>query len=176
VNSTFGTNITVQIRHLVDDGAVFYVNGTELGRYNMPSGAISCTTLALGGSPAGNASCQTLSVPINGNALLNVGTNNVFAVEVHQIATEAFEQEDIVFDAELSIVYRRTPTVPELDITRSGGNVILTWTGETNTWRVQRAFKITGPWTNMVTSPTLNRYQETRVQGSAQRFYRLANP
>ena len=115
-------------------------------------------------------------MPINGNALLNLGTNNVFAAELHEVALEPDGNDDFIFDSELSFIYRRTPTVPELDITRSGSNVILTWTGETNTWRVQRAFKITGPWTNMVTSPTLNRYQETRVQGSAQRFYRLANP
>src|SRR6185369_12999275 len=114
LNTTFGTNVTVQLRHLVDDGAVFYLNGTEIGRYNMPAGAINCDTLAQGGSPAGNATCQTLSVTINGNALLNIGTNNVLAVDVHQIAPEAAaENEDIVFDTELSFVYRRTPVVPQ---------------------------------------------------------------
>jgi hypothetical protein len=81
----------------------------------------------------------------------------------------------MVFDCELNITYRITPTVPELTVTRSGANVILTWTGETNTWKLQRAVSLSGPWTNLTTSPVTNRVQDVRAT-TGQRFYRVINP
>ena len=32
-----------QFRHLVDDGAVFFINGTEISRFNLPGGDLSPT-------------------------------------------------------------------------------------------------------------------------------------
>jgi len=37
----------LQVRHVIDDGAVFYLNGQEAGRYNMPSGTVGYDNLAL---------------------------------------------------------------------------------------------------------------------------------
>ncbi|MDB6110190.1 MAG: exported protein of unknown function, partial [Pedosphaera sp.] len=69
----------LQLQPLVDDGAVFYLNGVELSRYNMPAGTISYSTLA--NAAMGNATYgDTLLFPDN---LLVTGTN-VLAVEVHQ--------------------------------------------------------------------------------------------
>ena len=69
----------LEIRHIIDDGAVFYINGQEAGRYNMPGGTISYGSFASGnvldpgyGGP--------LSVPLS---LLVPGLNRL-AVEVHQ--------------------------------------------------------------------------------------------
>jgi hypothetical protein len=65
-----------------DDGAVVYLNGTEVVRSNMPTGVISHTTWA-STTVSSNAklTVATFNVPAN---LLVAGTN-VLAVEVHQI-------------------------------------------------------------------------------------------
>jgi len=70
----------LQFRHVIDDGAIFYLNGAELSpRFNMNGGAVSFSTLANAGvtdaAYVGPVSVLT--------SLLRVG-DNVFAVEVHQ--------------------------------------------------------------------------------------------
>jgi hypothetical protein len=179
LTSTFGTNDTVSnvnlfFRYLVDDGAVFYINGTEVFRTdNMPTGPVLCTTMVPTGSAIADANtCLPKSVALP-PGLLRIGTN-VIAVELHQVPDQGADN-DMVFDCELNVTYRVTPIVPELTVVRSGQNVILTWTGETNTWKLQRAVSLSGPWTNMVTSPVTNRVQDTRVS-TGQRFYRVVNP
>ncbi len=75
-------SLQVQLRSLVDDGAVVYLNGTELTRINMPGGAINYSTLA--SAPIGNADFAD-PIVISANQLV-FGTN-LLAVEVHQAAT-----------------------------------------------------------------------------------------
>jgi uncharacterized repeat protein (TIGR01451 family) len=60
-----------------DDGAVVYVNGTEVGRISMPAGAIAYTTSA---SANNNNATTTFSIP----ASAFVAGTNVIAVEVHR--------------------------------------------------------------------------------------------
>lgn len=73
------SGIKLGLSALVDDGAVFYLNGVEVYRYNLPSGAISYTTSAI--EPILDASLQNqVILPA---ALLRQG-ENVLAVEVHQ--------------------------------------------------------------------------------------------
>lgn len=90
-----GTSFTsLEYRHIVDDGAVFYLNGIEVGRFNMPSGPITSSTLSA--STVGDASYQgPFSLPTN---LLLPG-ENVFAVEVHQGGANS---SDIAFGLELN--------------------------------------------------------------------------
>ncbi len=66
---------------VADDGVVVYVNGTEVGRSNMPAGTISFNTFASSSrrTATANASPVTLTVP---TGLLVAGTNTV-AVETH---------------------------------------------------------------------------------------------
>ena len=78
---------------LVDDGAVFYLNGVELSRVNMPGGAIAFSTPAA--LDVTNNTWGGLS-PIPASSLA-IGTN-VLAVEVHQSTTGA---NDLLFAAEL---------------------------------------------------------------------------
>jgi hypothetical protein len=73
------TQTEITLRSIVDDGAVFYLNGTEIARRNMPDGAVSHTTLA--SSPLGAA---TLSDPIVLPGTSLVQGVNVIAVELHQ--------------------------------------------------------------------------------------------
>ena len=79
-----------------DDGAVIYLNGTELQRYNMPTGTIGYTTKA--STTISGTDESDFHSYIVGSELLVNGTNNI-AVEVHQVAASS---SDISFDLELS--------------------------------------------------------------------------
>lgn len=80
---------------LIDDGAVIYINGTEVARYNMPAGTINYLTQAV--NTIGGADESTFhDIPIGGGALVN-GTN-VIAVEVHQSVPDS---SDISFDLKM---------------------------------------------------------------------------
>jgi hypothetical protein len=69
----------------VDDGAVFYLNGSEVYRHNMPGGTVSYSTLAA--TQVGDAPLLT-GIVLSATNLVR-GTN-VLAVEVHQaIASDA---------------------------------------------------------------------------------------
>lgn len=73
------TNLGLQL--LRDDGAVVYLNGTEVYRTNMPSGAISFTTLA------SSATADLHEFSYYGTFLpasLLVPGNNILAIEIHQ--------------------------------------------------------------------------------------------
>jgi hypothetical protein len=89
---------TVLAFHLVrDDGAVVYLNGTEVFRNNMPGGAIGHTTLA--SSALGGSNETTVSVhKVAASGLLLEGTN-VVAVEIHQASVTS---SDISFDLKLT--------------------------------------------------------------------------
>ena len=87
------------LRLLRDDGAVVFLNNTEVFRSNMPTGAISHLTLAAsavgGNAPEENKFYVT---PIQPSAL-RLGTN-LIAVEIHQAIRES---SDISFDLELGV-------------------------------------------------------------------------
>jgi hypothetical protein len=72
------TGLTLNL--LKDDGAVVYLNGTEIHRVNMPSGSISYTTLA--SIALGTPQEATFYSTILPNTLLTGW--NVLAVEIHQ--------------------------------------------------------------------------------------------
>jgi len=88
------TSLTLRI--LRDDGAVVYLNGTEVFRSNMPSGTISYNTWASTalGAPAESTFVQTT---LNPSVLLAGG--NVLAVEIHQANGTS---SDLSFDLELT--------------------------------------------------------------------------
>ena len=92
--------LELQLAHLVDDGAVFYLNGEEITRFKMPDGPIDATTFA---RRVGNAK------PVGPHPLpvehLKHGTN-VLSVEVHQ---NKRSDSDIFFNAQLTIA---EPTGP----------------------------------------------------------------
>lgn len=86
---------SLKLRHGFDDGAVIYLNGTEVLRVNMPAGAIDASTLALGGVEIDNLSADT-TLPTG--ALVS-GSNRI-SVEVHQ---EGLGSSDTVFGVELDV-------------------------------------------------------------------------
>ncbi|MFY9152204.1 MAG: CotH kinase family protein, partial [Prolixibacteraceae bacterium] len=87
------TGLTLNLK--CDDGAVVYLNGTEIQRYNMPAGEIGFGTLApttINGTD--ESAFHTFSID-SGN-LVN-GTNSI-SVEIHQADAGS---SDISFDLEL---------------------------------------------------------------------------
>src|SRR5256886_3347641 len=88
-------NASLVLRILRDDGAIVYLNGSEVFRTNMPAGPIDHTTLAattIVGADESTFVSATLSP-----SLLVTGSN-VIAVEVHQADPTS---SDLSFDLEL---------------------------------------------------------------------------
>ncbi len=101
---------SLTITHQIDDGAVFYLNGTEVGRYGMAAGPVGPETLAT--TSVGDASIQTLV--ISADALL-AGSNRL-SVEVHQSSTGS---SDMVFGMKLDWRFALTPFVPGMPFRNS---------------------------------------------------------
>lgn len=144
------------LRHVVDDGAVFYVNGAEVGRFNMPEGPIVHSTVAPTSPPEG----VIRSLPISG---LIRGTN-VIAVEVHQADGVP---HDMLFGAQLiGVASGEEPA--ELRITRDlqNGAITLNWFGRAI---LEQTATFPAQWT---TSPDQSNPQTIPVTEAA-RFYRL---
>ena len=93
------TALTLQL--LVDDGAVIYLNGTEVHRENIAAGAVTH-----GSAAQSDIDPALLSggIPISSSSLIQ--GNNILAIRVHQSATD----DDMLFDATLSAT--ETPPDP----------------------------------------------------------------
>jgi hypothetical protein len=102
------SGVTISIDQILDDGAVYYLNGTEIGRSGVAAGAVTFTTVA--NRTTGDATEELNVITVPGTALVN-GTN-VFAAEIHQVKTTS---SDVVFGARLKI---STPTQPSLVINK----------------------------------------------------------
>jgi hypothetical protein len=87
------TSLTLRLRR--DDGAVVHLNGREIARTNLPTGAVTAATLA---STAITGADETtfVTIPVTGSL---VAGRNVLAVEVHQSARDS---SDLLFDAALT--------------------------------------------------------------------------
>lgn len=102
------TGVTLQATIMIDDGAVFYLNGQEIpnSRLRMPTGTVSFATIA--STNVGDAVVET--IPLDAS-LLAVG-DNVLAVEVHQQhAAGTQSSSDITFGLKL-----------DADVTVTGGS------------------------------------------------------
>ncbi|MDP8207745.1 MAG: CotH kinase family protein [Candidatus Electryonea clarkiae] len=89
----------LKIRLLRDDGAVLYLNGSELFRSNMPEGVIDYRTFAVE-TINGSEENEFHEWSISSDSLVN-GTN-IIAVEVHQ---DSRNSADLSFDLELTGIY-----------------------------------------------------------------------
>ncbi|HMJ64544.1 MAG TPA: lamin tail domain-containing protein, partial [Candidatus Binatia bacterium] len=99
--------LTLALRPIIDDGAVFYLNGEEVYRQNMPATNILYGTLATVsiGIPGFTG---PIAIPIT-NLLEGL---NTLAVEVHQ---SSVINNDFDFGAELLAYYQVTPALPFRD-------------------------------------------------------------
>jgi hypothetical protein len=147
---------------VVDDGAVFYLNGQEIWRGNMASGPVSYSTWA---SAPMDAACST---PVSLAVTNLVSGDNVLAVEVHQAQDPGF---DVVFGAALTLVHQpELPSGAVLSVAREAdGRLRLWWTGTSPV--LQGAEAVDGPWQDVTNAaPAI-----VPPEGEA-RFFRLRRP
>lgn len=85
--------VSLKLYTIIDDGAVFYLNGYPVHRIRMPSSSVTYSTLA--NSAVGDA---TIEGPFILPSTYLVKGTNVFAVEVHQISSGS---SDTVFGMSL---------------------------------------------------------------------------
>jgi hypothetical protein len=98
----------VEFNTLIDDGAVFYINGEEFFRLRMPTGDITYNTFA--SATVGDAALEgAFSIPVS---KLHVGKNTI-AVEVHQSNANS---SDVVFGLELYSMMEDTTNPDEVTI------------------------------------------------------------
>ncbi|MBT3199031.1 MAG: hypothetical protein HN350_03855, partial [Phycisphaerales bacterium] len=96
VSSAWGySDLTINIQR--DDGAVVYLNGQEIVRSNMQSGAINYLTTTGTSAVGGGDETTFYEYHVDPAGLLAEG-ENVLAVEIHQVSTTS---SDISFDLEL---------------------------------------------------------------------------
>ncbi|MHA7963211.1 S-layer homology domain-containing protein [Paenibacillus sp. CAU 1782] len=129
--SYFVTNLNVDLDEInsygqllgnfgIDDGAVMYVNGTEVFRAGMPEGTITYSTFA-----TSNKSNPVLYNEIDLTAPLKANLqdgDNVIAVEVHQ---STLTSSDLYFDMELTAML----DAPPLEVSK----VVVTFNGNPQT-------------------------------------------
>lgn len=111
---------------LRDDGAVVYLNGTEVYRTNMPAGTVTFSTTASSYiDAAGESECHTAAINHN----LIVTGKNILAVEIHQ---HSGTSSDISFNLSLEATSScQSPTQPG----PISGNTIVS-PGSSNTYSV----------------------------------------
>jgi len=166
-----GTSLTFS--NYIDDGAVFYLNGTEIYRQNMAAAptVISNSTLAAASNCSGDATCPVLFT-VSGDAITNLLLgDNVLAVEVHNLSAKS---PDITFGSGL---YRAGPYTPppRLEILRSGAVVTIYWNGSGFT--LQEASQLAAPainWLDTLGPVTASPFTITDIPAAPfNRFYRL---
>jgi len=132
------TSTLLRLRTVLDDGAVFHVNGAELFRWGMPIGTVAFNTPA--GRTVDNAVYEGPFVVTPTNI---VAGTNVLAVEVHQVNTNS---SDIVFGASveaLMLPSQTLPVPPRLTFARNGPDLRLDWDSPAS---LEMAATPQGPW------------------------------
>lgn len=154
----------LKLRHVVDDGAVFYLNGQEVHRFGIAADVAVDYLTSFAGHE--NAYEGPYEIPVT--AL--VPGENVFAVEVHQSGGSS---SDMVFGAELTATYFSTsstpppPTRPKLNLpVLQGGNVTVSWI---NGGTLESASSLAGPWAS--TGDSDGTFSEPA--GGTAKFYRV---
>jgi len=118
----------LQLRYLVDDGAVFYLNGREIHRVRMPAQPVAVSYSTYAATEVTDALVR-YEGPVDVPCGSLVDGENVLAVEVHQAATGT---PDMYFAAELIATGATGPAsrvqpLPAL----SGRTFMVTWGPET---------------------------------------------
>ena len=175
-SSAVAAGASLILSNYVDDGAVFYLNGTEIGRLRMDPAPTAITYASLPvGVPCfglqGEGDAQTVCpdvFTISGPLLTTnlVQGDNVLAVEVHNNTGS-----DLVFGSAL-ILNTPITTQPRLNLLMERGYGTLYWTGDGYTLQQSANLSSTSNWQNVSGSATQSIYMMTN---SATLFYRLKN-
>jgi hypothetical protein len=158
------TNLLFQV--LRDDGAVVYLNGTEVFRMNMPAGNL-ITFQTRASAPVGGTD-ETTYYPMNISPNLLVEGQNFLAVEIHQATPDS---SDISFDLKLQAMAPPRPAGPPLQIELSADpapSIVLRW--EAPNAVLQQTDQLENGWSDTPGNP----HSPYAVQPlAAARFYRL---
>ena len=150
-------------RVLRDDGVVAYLNGVEIFRMNMPTGAVSFSTFA---STAVGGTAESTFFPTNiAPTLLSTGVN-VLAIELHQVSGTT----DAGFDLSLVSIAPPPPGPPPVQISfnpQPVPEVILSWPGTGSV--LQSAPTVTGPFVDILGASSPYAAPPTNTS----RFFRL---
>jgi hypothetical protein len=98
------TNAIVMLTNVIDDGAVFWVNGMEAGRVRMPTGEVNFATQA-NANPGEPVAPNAFQIPAS---VLIVGTNTL-AIEVHQNGANS---SDVVMGVRVDALINKYETGP----------------------------------------------------------------
>lgn len=175
-DKTVFTNLTINA--IVDDGIVFYVNGTEVYRRNVAAGQ-NYHTLA---TAAIQDSEKWLWSGTNFSNALLVNGNNTFAAELHSRWNSATDiDSDLLFDVELIGSSTNSPSAPTapsgLTATKSGQTVInLAWVDNANNetgFDVDRSTD-DATWANISTvAANVLAFSDTGLAPASLRYYRV---
>jgi hypothetical protein len=171
-SDTVITNLTFRL--VRDDGAVVWLNGREMYRSNMPSTAITFSTLA--SSAVGNADESTFfvtSLPVTNV----VSGTNLLAVEIHQSDTTS---SDVSFNLELSgDGYLFDPAPPVLKAVLTNAQIQIAWPASSTGYQLYGCLDLAGPvWQPVGGAPTIiNGFNVMTLPATnATTFYRLQKP
>jgi hypothetical protein len=156
------TSTPLRIRHVIDDGVAFYLNGQLLHsrRVNLPLDYLSTATRSV------DAAVYEGPFDLPATALLTTG--NLLAAEVHQVNGAS---GDIVFGAVLeALVFPSQldpPAPPVLTISRQGNGAQILWSPPSGV--LQQSDNLPGQWTDVAgaTSPWVVPFDRARS------FFRL---
>lgn len=130
---------TYLMSHYTDDGAIFYLDGVEIGRYQMPAGVPTFVTRAI--TAGGNAEAVLQAFTFTASAGVHT-----LAVEVHQAGVTS---GDVVFGANISAISLPTPLTISHGI--NGANV-LSWTAD-SAWKLAGSQNVEGNYVPVAGNP-----------------------
>jgi glucose/arabinose dehydrogenase len=170
-NTAFYSHFVVSL--VRDDGAIVYLNGTEVFRSNMPTGAVNSATLA----PVAMATLgivddesATFGAIVDRN-LLVPGTN-LLAVELHQ---QSATSTDVSFD----LAFYALSSVPVLTVEASGGNIVLYYPASFSAFILESNSTLAATGWDPVSNPAVDVggvLQVTLPAEGEQQFFRLRRP
>lgn len=150
----------LQLNTVVDDGAIYWINGKPLLRLRVATDPADYNTTGDGAPSEAPHPVESFDVPATD---LQYG-DNVLAIEVHQSGTTS---SDVLIGAEM--IATVSACVPPLNVARSGDNIIVTWPDPS--FRLEKASSVTGPWTSQAGASGVS-----LPAGSGNLFLRLVSP
>jgi len=188
--SSYGVGVgDITFSTVMDDGAVIYLNGTEITRTRMPAGTVAFATQA-NGTAVGDATIEGPSTFTVSNLLAG---DNVIAVEVHQNGTAS---SDVTWGGNFSV---STPSAIVIDLPpppactnitfaapslkyqrASGTNLVLSWInpatnscGSNAVFTLQQSLSFTNPASATAWSDVTTVSPYTAIGTNRSRFFRL---
>jgi hypothetical protein len=156
----------LRLETMVNDGAVFYLNGAEIIRSGVPEGAITYDTLSTRVTFPGDTFHESFQLSA---ASLVEGTN-LLAVEVHQFALTS---TDLTLAVALTGIVPTVPAVhPQVSINFVGGNLEVSWNPALGT--LEATDNLNGTW--LPVSPSNPPGLHITTPAGNHRFYRVTVP